>query len=49
MAHCRSSAWILLNCVPEGLDMEELELRLISLMPALNSVHEMHVWTLAGK
>jgi Co/Zn/Cd efflux system component len=35
--------------VPEGLDMDELEQRLVSIIPTLHSVHEMHVWTLAGK
>jgi Co/Zn/Cd efflux system component len=45
----RNSGWILLNCVPEGLDVEELERRLIKNVPSVFAVHELHVWTLTAK
>jgi Co/Zn/Cd efflux system component len=48
-ATCRNSGWILLNCVPDGVDVEELELRLLGYVPSVASVHELHVWTLSGK
>jgi Co/Zn/Cd efflux system component len=35
--------------VPEGLDVEELERKLIKNVPSFFAVHELHVWTLTAK
>jgi len=46
--HDRNSGWILLNCVPEGIHVEQLERGLLQHVPSVASVHHLHVWTLTG-
>lgn len=42
----RRSAQILLEAVPDGLDIEEIRRRVLETLPAACDVHHMHVWAL---
>merc|ERR1719312_382690 len=45
----RDSTLILLNSIPPNINLMELEQRLISSVPSVASIHELHVWRLVGR
>jgi zinc transporter 1 len=44
----RDSTLILLNTVPQHIDVNDLETRLLQRVEGVTSVHELHVWRLVG-
>lgn len=44
----RDSTLILLNTVPQHIDVNDLETRLLQRVEGVSSVHELHVWRLVG-
>ena len=45
----RESVFILLNSIPGHIDAEALKTGLISTIPAIRNVHELHIWQLVGR
>ena len=45
----RDSTLILLNSIPPNINLIELEQRLISSVPGVSNIHELHVWRLVGR
>ena len=45
----RESVFILLNSIPAHIDAAALKAGLISSVPAIRNVHELHIWQLVGR
>ena len=45
----RESVFILLNSIPGHIDADALKSGLISTVPAIRDVHELHIWQLVGR
>jgi cobalt-zinc-cadmium efflux system protein len=43
------SADVLLECVPQGFDVQRVELELVGHVPGLTGVHHVHVWSMTGE
>ena len=45
----RDSTLVLLNTIPPHIDLAELQADLVSTVPGVSSIHELHVWRLVGR
>ena len=45
----RDSTLVLLNTIPPHIDLGRLQAELVTTVPGVSSIHELHVWRLVGR